>query len=291
VFERRFVTLNFEGSFVRALTVRGDTIEWWTSLEFPADVMSHGVIYEPQAVGTELTTLFEKHQLPRKRVITCVTGQRSLSRVLTLPDVRERYLEGAITRKAKQEIALPLEDTDLTWRILGRQDDQLEVFVLALPKAIIDAQVESLQAAGLRSRVIDAKPLALIRAVGEMQAIILNLEKHGAGVIITAEGIPALARTLPLEAEQPHDSTSLDLLVRELARTTKFYNQSHKENPIPDEAPVYLTGAAFAHAAAVMQVRSQVVHPVRMPDPPLKFPEGLSIPEYCVNLGLALRRR
>jgi len=65
VFERRFVTLNFEGSFVRALTARGDTVEWWTSLEFPADVMSHGVIYEPQIVGTELATLFKKHQETR----------------------------------------------------------------------------------------------------------------------------------------------------------------------------------------------------------------------------------
>ena len=102
MFARPFVTLNFEGSFVRLLTARGNAVEWWMTEEFPPDVMSHGVIYDSRAVGERLGELFSEHRLPRNRVLTSVTGQRSLSRVLTLPVIKDRYLEGAIRRKAKQ---------------------------------------------------------------------------------------------------------------------------------------------------------------------------------------------
>ena len=93
--------------------------------------------------------------------------------------------------------------------------------------------------------MIDIKPLALQRMVNQATTIIVNLESFSLDVIVSINHIPILVRSVPLETGNLSEEAKLDLLSQELARTVKYYNESNKNNRLPDDTAVFLTGELF----------------------------------------------
>jgi hypothetical protein len=234
-------------------------------------------------------------------VITSITGQRSVHRILRIPTIPDKLLDETIRRKAKQEFAIPLDETDIHWRILSRSSSQMLLYVLAVPRVVIDAQVEALRAAKIKPRVLDIKPLALQRLVNQATSIIVNLESFSLGVIITVNHIPILVRSVPLEAGDLTEEAKLDLLNQELARTVKYYNESNKTNRLPEETKVYMTGELFDYSAVTNRLEedtdlrerlnSRTPYTVQYPKWPYPTPKNFSIAKYAANLGLALKSK
>jgi Tfp pilus assembly PilM family ATPase len=208
-------------------------------------------------------------------------------------------LEETIQRKAKQEFAIPVDDTDIHWRILSRTSNQINLYVLAVPNQITDQLVMALKAAKIKPKVVDIKPLALQRLVNKPTTVIVNLENYSLGVIIIVNNIPVLVRTVPLESGDLTDEAKLDLLSQELNRTVKYYNESNKSNRLPEETVIHLTGELFEKShldarldeatdlAARLQTRTP--YSVQYPKPPFTLPENFSLATYAVNLGLATK--
>jgi hypothetical protein len=204
-----------------------------------------------------------------------------------------------VQRKAKQEFALPIDDVDISWKIVERTQDNLKAYVLAIPKEITDSQVETLAVANLRPKVMDTKPLALIRAVNRKNTLIVNLEEYSMAVIIVVEGLPVIVRTVPLESGDLTPEAKLDLLSQELARTTKFYNESNKKNRLPEDTPLYTTGTMFNFLRLAdrltnssplrNRLQERTSYPLQILKPNLESPKILPLPEYAVNIGLALK--
>lgn len=261
--------------------------------------MNQGLIQNPGAVGKIIQTTLEEIKGPRRRVVTSVTGQRSVHRIMRIPNIQDKLLEETIRRKAKQEFAIPVDEADLSWRVINRANNQIVLYVLAVPNTIIDGQVEVLRAAKIKPKIMDIKPLALQRVVNKKTSIIVNLESFSMGVIIVVNHIPILVRTIPLETGDLTDEAKIDLLSQELARTVKYYNESNKKNRLPEETVVYLTGELFDYPRLESQLEespnlterlgSRTPYKISLPEPPLEIPPELSVAKYAVNLGLALK--
>lgn len=289
MFERDTVTLSYEGSLVRLLVTHGSEVRLWQTVTLPETILREGAVQDSQAMSSRLTDLFEEHRLSRRRIVTAISGQRSIFRTLNLPPMDEELLDEAVRRKVRQEIPLPNQETDLSYEVVSRTDEGIDVFVIAVPRSVIDNHVEPLVAAGLRPKALDVDPLALVRAANQARALIVNLEDFGLSVIVVQQKLPAIVRTVPLGSQAASADGRLDLLIQELGRTTKFYNESHRDHPVPDDTAVYLTGSGFRSAAVRDRFAARVPYPTLTPNPPLALPDGLSIPEYSVNLGLALK--
>ena len=261
--------------------------------------MSQGVIHRPQEVSEKVSLLLEKTRASTRSLITGITDQRSIHRLLSLPPIDEKLLDETVQRKAKQEFALPIDDVDISWKIVERTQDNLKAYVLAIPKEITDSQVETLAVANLRPKVMDTKPLALIRAVNRKNTLIVNLEEYSMAVIIVVEGLPVIVRTVPLESGDLTPEAKLDLLSQELARTTKFYNESNKKNRLPEDTPLYTTGTMFNFLRLADRLtnssplrdrlQERTPYPLQILKPNLESPKILPLPEYAVNIGLALK--
>lgn len=288
MFARKTVTLSFEGSAVRVLATRGREVLWWTALDFPPEHMAQGEVRDPQAVANALAELFERHRFPRKRTVSSIPGTRTISRIMELPPLRKRQLDSTIHLKVKQEIALPIEETDLTWQILDHTREGWRVFVFAAPRSVIDRQVEALQAARIRIRKLDAKPLALARLSEGPTGILANLEPHALGIVLVADGIPALIRSVPLSSASESAGAQLDLLAQELARSVKFYNETHKPERLDPELAVLISGKTFSDPRNIEGFQSRIRRPVRSPGWQFKRPDGFSPIEYATNLGIVL---
>lgn len=299
IFKRKHTTLSFEGYKIKCLTIRGREVQAWETVSLAQSDMNQGIIREPKSVGRKVSSLLEKLEASTKNVVTCVTDHRSIHRVITLPAMKKRLLDEAVHRKAKQVFPTPAEETDFSWQIVRETDDEMIVYVLAVPKLVIDQQVKALQAAGIKPKVMDAKPLALMHTIQENRAIILNLEGYSMAVIIVDNHLPAIARTIPVENDQLTPEARLDMLNQELARTTKFYNESHKDRPLPQETPVFVSGELFAaprlderlhsEQTLISRLEQNTQYPIRVPAPPLDYPSDLPVAQYVVNLGLALK--
>jgi len=299
LFKRKITTINFEGNEIRFLVVQGEKAHSWRTKKIPPELMNQGLIHNPSTVGKIVQTTLKEIKAPKRVVVTSVTGQRSVHRIMRIPNIQEKLLEETIRRKAKQEFAIPVEEADLSWQVITRANNQIILYVLAVPNRIIDGQVETLRTAKIKPKIMDIKPLALQRLVNKKTAIIVNLESFSMGVIIVVNHIPLLVRTIPLETGNLTDEAKIDLLSQELARTVKYYNESNKSNRLPDETVVYLTGELFDYPRLESRLeespnladrlQSRTPYKISLPKPPLEIPPKLSVAKYAVNLGLALK--
>ncbi|MCJ7715374.1 MAG: pilus assembly protein PilM [Anaerolineales bacterium] len=301
MFKRKLTTINFEGNDIRFLIVQGQKILSWSTRKVPPEIMNQGQIQEPGAVGRLIQSTLKNMKAPRRHVITSVIGQRSVHRIMRIPNIQEKLLEETIRRKAKQEFAIPVDEADLSWRVISQTSNEIILYVVAVPNVIIDQQVKTLRAAKIRPKVMDIKPLALQRLVNQKTSIIINLESFSMGVIIVVNHIPVLIRTVALETGDLTDEAKVDLLSQELARTVKYYNESNKKNRLPEETQVFTTGELFEYPRLesrledspnlAERLQENTPYTVSLPKPALEIPPQLSVAKYAVNLGLALKNK
>ena len=300
MFTKKITTICFEGNQIRVLVLRGRKVTGWGYRSLPLEQINQGIIHQPQEVGEEIKNILKELNASRRNVISAVSGSRSVHRIIRIPVIPDKLLGETIERKARQEFAIPIEDTDLSWQVISRHQDHMTLYVLAVPKLIINQHVEALKEAGVRLKVMDIKPLALCRTADHETAILVNLEEHSMDVIIKTNHIPILVRNIALESGDLTGEAKIDLLGQELARTTKYYNESHKMNRLPDDTPVYVSGALFSSAGVesrlddgeslTERLDTRSSYPLTPPKTTLQLPEKFPLLRYATNLGLAVKK-
>ena len=286
---KEITTLNIEGSSIRLLTVKDKTVQKWGDMPLEPGLIKEGLILNPPGVGLVIRNLFVSQNAPKKDVIISLTGLRAIPRFLTMPKMSPHLLEEAIMREARREMPLPLEDLYLSWQVIGEVGNQQHIYLLGVPRDLLDAEVQALAAAGIQPSVMDLKPLALARAVNREQAVVADLELDSLDVIVVADYVPVIMRTFSLE-EGLGLEEKIERLADELTRTVKFYNDSHPESPFSPATTVYLTGALMGDRVPRNSFTRRVDYPVEVPDPPLEYSPDLPLAQYVVNMGLALKK-
>ena len=262
--------------------------------------MTQGRILTPKFVGNVLKSTIKDIKGSRKNVISCMSGIRAVHRVLKIPHIPDQLLAETVVRKARQEFAIPIEENDISWQIISRDGDQITLFVVAIQKNIIDAQVQALREANIKPRVMDIKPLALTRVTDQDTALVVNLEAQSMELIIIVNQVPLLIRAVPLDSGELSPEAKADLLAQELARTTKYYNESHKSDRLPESTPLFITGALFSvtglesrlesSESLIERFQGRTSYPLQRPEIDLTLPEKFPLLRYAVNLGLGTKK-
>ncbi len=288
--QRPVVALSVEGTSVRLLLVKGDRVSAWTEAPLEPGLVKEGVIADPQAVGIVLKDLLDSYRVLGGRLVASVTGLRSIPRMLDLPKMNPQMMEAAVVREAKREMPVPLEDIYLSWQTLAVNDGHQRVFALGVPRDALDPLLRAIAVTGRRAHAVDIKPLALARAVNRREAIIADIEPDSADVVVVTGGMPAIMRTVVSRGEGAALEDSIDRCRGELARTIKFYNDTHRQEPLPSSTPLFFTGSLAEEAAtAIESLEGLAIYPVEPVAPPLECPPDLPIASYAVNIGLAAK--
>ncbi|HHX66037.1 MAG TPA: pilus assembly protein PilM, partial [Chloroflexi bacterium] len=239
---RDVVTLYAESTDLRYLATEGGRVSRWGSVPLPEGLVTEGLITDAAEMGRIIDELFQEQALLRKRVITGICALRSIPRLLTLPRLQASLLEEAISREAKKEMPISLDDLYLSWQSMPDGGEQQRIYLLGVPRELVDAQIHTLEAAGIPPFSMDLKPLALIRAVKQPETVIISMEEDMLDIVLVVEYLPAIMRTFSLEREQLDITGKLDRLVQEVVQTVRFYNDSHTSAPIRPEATIYAVG-------------------------------------------------
>ncbi len=283
-------TVVVESTDIRFLVTRRGAVQRWGSRPLPEGLIVDGAVSDPAELGRLLDALFQEEDLDRKRAITSLSGMRSIPRLLTLPKLQASLMEEAISREARKEMPISPESLYLSWQSMPADDTLQRIYVLGVPRDLMDTHIEALQAAQITPYVMDLKPLALIRAVRQPEAIIANLEQDTLDIVLVVGFIPAIMRTFALGREGLDTAGKIDRLLGELTQTIHFYNDSHHDAPIHAATPVYLTGRLLGTPEVADLVRTALDRTVERPASPLAAPESLPVAEYMTNLGLALKK-
>lgn len=284
------VTLTIESGHLRYLTTKGGKVERWGKVALEPGLVAEGMVTNALEVGKSIDALFTAEKLQRKRVTTAISGQRSIPRLLALPKLQASMLAEAISREARKEMPIALDSLYLSWQSMPGVGEQQRVYVVGIPREIIDGQVRALQAGGITPYVMDLKPLALIRAVKKQEAIIVNLEQDELDITLVVDYLPAIMRTFSLQNENLERTGMLTRLVNELSQTVRFYNDSHRGTPIKPATPCFATGELLDDRESLGQLQNLLERQVERAQSPLPCPDDFPAMAYMVNVGLAMKK-
>jgi hypothetical protein len=287
---RDVVTLSIESSDLRYLATSAGRVTKWGSVPLVPTLVERGLVTNAVEMGKVIETLFAEQGLDTKRVVTGLSALRSVPRLLTLPNLQASVMEQTIAREARKEMPVSLEDLYLSWQSMpGANEQQQRIYVLGVPRDLVDAQVASLEAAGIRPCSMDLKPLALIRAVGQREAVILCLEDDVLDIVLVGDYVPEIVRTFSLARENLDEQGKLDRLIEELTQTVRFYNDSHRSAPIRPGTPAYVMGQGVSRREAQDYLRNVMDRTVERPSAPIPCPDDLPLAAFMTNLGLAMK--
>jgi len=290
VFAGSFVTLNIESSDIRFLVMRGRRILSWGTIPLALGLIKGGFIHDSLRVSSAVNALFLEKKLPRNGVIASLSGIRSVLRIFGLPGLKPNLMEEAIRYEAEREMPVPLDEIYLSHQRLSSKSAERKIFVIGVPRDLLDTEIQALAHADIRPAVVNLKPLALVRAVNREEALIIDMELDTFDLVVVSGGIPVIMRTVVSRSAGMVFEDRIPQLKDELARTIEFYNSGLPERPLESTTPVYLTGLLADDASACDLVKAAIDSPVEKLAPPGKFPFDFPLGKYAVNIGLARRQ-
>lgn len=287
--DKRILSLTIEGTNIRIVVYHKNAIESWNSVAFDSHLIKMGQVADPEGLGEVIKNAAKDIEPSKCYVVCALPGLRSVSRIINIPNVSKKEMEIVVPREVRRTMTVSEEDNYFHWQVLPATSAQTRVFVLAVPKEPLSSLLRALNQAGMRPKNIDLKPLALMRAVNQRDAIIANCENNSMELVIVADDVPVLIRSVFLGEGVVTQDYAVGRISDELGRTIVTYNEINKERPLDPNVPIYLTGAAAAGVPFALNVAALTGRTVQPLETPIHCPDGFPIAEYMVNLGLILK--
>jgi hypothetical protein len=282
------VTLEISPAGIRAVEVRGQKVVSYGHAQFQTGLVRDGLILQPQAVGSAIADLFKAKRISREPVTITIAGMPYSYRIINLPRMKAAIRDEAISRAARREMPVPLEELNLSWQLIRESTGEMEYFVIGVPKNIINALVLTLSSAGIKISQLELKPLALARLAGAGQALVAELNLDSIDVVLVAGGIPlVLHSVVPRPGSSQEDN--IRRFLEELGKTVMFYNSTHNAHAVDATTPLFVTGELSVEATGMDTIKTGAEHPIEAIKAPFTLPQGFNLSEYSACLGLALK--
>ena len=126
--------------------------------DFDKAAQADGVVVKPEIIAKAAAELFEHNligDITTRRVAMAIPAYRTFTRSLQLPKLQANQLQEAVELEAEQYISLPLADLYLDYEVVKQTDEATELFVVAVPRVIVDSYLELAQIIGLETILIE----------------------------------------------------------------------------------------------------------------------------------------
>lgn len=302
----RVISLYLDDANIRLLIARGRKVERWASRALDEGLVDGGIILDEAKMADIISELIETAKSikteketfresianffsGKSKVIVGLSGRDSLYRVVSLPVLSDSLLAEAIRREAARVLPVSLDELYLAYHRIPSGSNEIRVFVAAFPKKTTDSLMRTLRRGGVRPQVLDLAPLALCLSVNEPRAIIVDVRTDNLNIIVLADRVPQVIRSLALQSEVKTLSENMPTIVEEFSRTVAFYNSSHQQDPLDEKVPVFVSGD-LANAPDSWQSLVGRLHSNVMVLPSaIQYPDNFPVNDFMVNLGLATK--
>lgn len=125
---------------------------------FKDSAINKGMIIDHESVAKAIQQLFENDlvgEITTKRVAFSVPAARTFSRILHLPKLDKKDLFEAVKLEAEQYIPVPISDLYLDFTIIRKNEKNIDVLAVAVPKKIVDSYLQLARMLGLEAVVME----------------------------------------------------------------------------------------------------------------------------------------
>jgi len=284
------VTIDISSTEIRLLETDGEKVTKWASRSLEPGIFEEDVLSDPVALSVAIKRLVASSGIGVRNMTAGVAGLYSITRIVLLSTPPgETITEESVLEAAADVMPVSEEETYLSWRNVGAAEGGQQVMVIGIPRDVIDSEMQVLKAAGLNPRVLELKSIALARAVGREQALILNIEPSSFDIVIVADGITEVTRTTAWKSSEFSLEDKAEQLAIALELTIGYYNSHHTDFPLDRATPFFVTGQMSGDIALMENLQERVGRPSEPLVPPIECPSHLPVSQYAVNIGLALR--
>ena len=127
-------------------------------IAFDKSAQENGVIVKPEIIAKAAHELFDKHligDVTTRRASLAIPAYRTFTRSIQMPKLTKKQLAEAIELEAEQYISMPLDETYLDYSVIRENKDNMDVFIVAVPKDIVDSYLELAQIIGVEVVLIE----------------------------------------------------------------------------------------------------------------------------------------
>jgi hypothetical protein len=291
--DRERVTVVIESEVVRLVGVTQGRVSRWGSAPLPTETVdSDGIVAAPVDLAQVLERLWATQghgvPVPRNEIVLAIPGRYVMTRLIPLaPDEAGDHALLAV-RAAEVVAEQPYYHA---WQVVGQTSGRPSLFVVAAPAALVESYVGAAARAGLGLAAVDVKPLALIRAVGQRHAVIVDAERSLVTIIIVDEGLPRRVRFQPLVAPLLTSPEDKIMRIAEVLHEAMQPDDMEASGVVLHPAvPLFLTGSLADHVLLRAVAREVLRHPIGELAPPIELPPEMPVSQFMANVGLAQKQ-
>jgi type IV pilus assembly protein PilM len=257
------------------LTHKMPRLKGYGSVAFDPAAIVDGVIVKPEIVSRAALHLFRKGlvgDISTNRVAVSLPANHAFTRAVRLPKIGPEDIAEAVQAEAEQYIPGHADNLYLDYMTLREDDEGIEVFIVAMSKAIIDSYMMLMHLLGLEAVLFDTSIGASARLFAHdsqstVPSLLVDFGTGSTEITVFNHGIVVLGtvsfggdditksisrklgitpqEALVLKSRYGLSSSlvqkqvaaavepSLDLLIKEIRRTIRYYEQRYvKEPPI-----------------------------------------------------------
>jgi len=145
-------------------TKRGSTLINLGSIDIAHGVIEEGTINDPESVAESIQQLWKSSGIKESNVAVSIGGYSVIVKKIIVQTMAEEQLQETIHFEAEQYIPFDISDVNLDFQILGESEsnpNQMDVFLVAAKKEMVDDYINLVNLAGLNACTIDVEAFAL----------------------------------------------------------------------------------------------------------------------------------
>jgi len=274
---------------------------------FDPGAIKDGAIEQPEVVAQAIQELFKHHlvgDITTNRVAIAVPMARAFTRSIEIPKLSDKDLAEAVQNEAEQYIPAALEDLYMDYTRVGMDGDKTGVFIVAMPKHIVDSYIVLTRLLGLEVVVVQTSSGAGAHLFGrddqsDIPSLIIDFGSDSADITVYDQG-PVVSGTVACGSElftsaiaselgvtekeamlikakyglgaskkrtqiQKALEPALSLLIKEIKRTVRYYEEhAHQKRKI---SQIVIAGGGANMPGLADHLTESLRLPVRSFDP------------------------
>jgi Tfp pilus assembly PilM family ATPase len=254
----------------------------------PPGAVSDGVILEPERIGAILRDAPGFPGRGRMQVALALPAQRTVFRTLELPVLPGKQFDELVSREIRREMPMMADNAYAIWKRMPDHGGKGIAFVVAAAKDIVDSHAAAARAAGLHPQSADLRVIAAARAIGEPNCVIANVEDDETEIAIFRDGMPSIVRHVDMTEGAPPEEWARQL-AEELARTLKFFRDTHRDDALAEGLPISFVGDAARRAMLAPEIAARTGRQIAMPPLRLVLTPEQDTVGFAANVGMTLK--
>lgn len=212
---------------------------------FDPSALQDGVITKPEVIAEAILKLFKHHlvgDITTSRVAVCLPIARAFTRSLEVPPLGNKELAEAVQTEAEQYIPASLHELYIDYTLTSATSDKSAVFIVAMPKRIVDSYLILTRLLGLEAVVFQTSSGAGAQlfshdSQSDVPTVLVDFGSDSADITVFDKG-PVVSGTVACGGEQLTKiiADTLDVSIKEATVIKTKYGLSYSKKQHQIEA-------------------------------------------------------